>query len=213
MELLEGIAGREVVLAMGAVIAIATAWVRVRRGSLTMSIRKTDRLYRLVSAKNWRNVDGTALQLAAEQALGVPMDDREIRSALARHDALGLLRLRVRAAHLIRWDPNEQVYRDDRMIKSIPLVFWRRVYWCLFVLSLLVVVVFTFWIALGSLMLAAAALLEGVVFAWLMASAYREIRAAEKLLDPQEYPPVAQTEIEKQPRRGRRRARRDVLSA
>lgn len=83
MELLEGLALREAVaLAMGAVIAIATAWVKICRGSLTMSIRKTDRLYRLVSAKNWRKVDGAALQLAAEQAFGIHMDDREIRSAL-----------------------------------------------------------------------------------------------------------------------------------
>lgn len=213
MELLEGIASREAVWVTGALVAAVTALVRFRRGWLSMSIRKTDRLYRLVSAKNWRKVDGTALQLAVEQAFGIHMDDREIRSALGRHDALGRLRARVRAAHLIRWDSSEQIYRDDRMIKSMPLVFWRRLHWCLFLLSLLFVVVFAFLVAQAGFKVAGIALAESLVFVWLAQSKCRDIRAAEKLLDPQAYPLAAQTEIEKQPRRGRRRTRRDVLSA
>lgn len=99
------------------------------------------------------------------------------------------------------------------MIKSIPLVFWRRFHWCLFLLSLLFVVVFTFSAAQEDLRLAVVALAESLVFVWLAASEYREIRAAEKLLDPQEYPLVAQAEGEKQPRRGRRRPAREALPA
>lgn len=196
-------AGAAVVI--GAIIAIATAWTRIRRGLLSISIRRTDRLYRLVARGKWRDVHGAALQLAAQQAFGVHMDDREIRYALERHDPIGLLKSRVRAAHLVRWDPGLPGYLDDRMVKRIPIMFWRQLYQILLVLSLVFLVAFTLWAAQGSLLLASIALMEALLVVWLLTSSYHEIRAAEKLLN-EEYP-TARNEIGGLGRAKKRRAR------
>lgn len=110
----------------GALVSVcAVLWTKLPRGRLAIAMKRTNQLYLLASTGRWRNVHPMALQIAGQHAFGRSLDDREIRYALNRHDSLGILNARIKAAHLVRWDAESGRYTDNRSVTKISHRFWK----------------------------------------------------------------------------------------
>ncbi|WP_052250783.1 hypothetical protein [Xanthomonas sacchari] len=77
-----------VIAAAGALPMFLLKW---RTGFLSLSVKRTQRLYALSLNGAWRNADAAALQIAVGNAIGGNLDGDEIRIALERSNAAKVL--------------------------------------------------------------------------------------------------------------------------
>jgi hypothetical protein len=182
----------QVLSGIGSCTVVLLGWMKWNRASLTINIKRTERLYGLLKTGAWRTCHPTALQLACEQAFKTLYDDREIRDSLSRHNGLGRIRERQQAGHRVRWDATVGEYVDNRALKFISPNIWMA----LAMLGLTASVPGGVWLTAisfeQSVVAGSVAVVESIVVIAVILASLSGIASARNLLKSDSYPLLTQ---------------------